>query len=302
MSRAIIFLFLEAREIVPIDDSKNVYSIKSNLTYLSGSFTMKATIRREEMEGFIKFFGTGGARFVASRQLRATGGLWLKYKETNLYIDPGPGAIVKIRESQERFEPADLDGIVLTHKHMDHSNDVNILIESMAEGGFKKRGTLFAPEDAIGEDPVVHRFVRNYLDDIVLLKEKGRYSIKDISFNTPVRHRHPVETYGLIFHLNVTIGLIADTRFFDKLPDYYPVDYLIINVLRSQPIENHEIIEHLAVDDARTIIARVKPKAAILTHFGFKMIQEGPDVIAERLSDETGVNVIAAQDGMKWEF
>ena len=46
------------------------------------------------MEGFIKFFGTGGARFVASRQLRATGGLWLKYKETNLYIDPGPGAIV----------------------------------------------------------------------------------------------------------------------------------------------------------------------------------------------------------------
>ena len=255
-----------------------------------------------EMKGFIKFFGTGGARFVASRQLRATGGLWLNYKETNLYIDPGPGAIVKIRESQERFEPADLDGIILTHKHMDHSNDVNILIESMAEGGFKKRGTLFAPQDAIGDEPVVFRFVRNYLDAVVLLKERGRYSIKDISFSTPVRHHHPVETYGLLFHLNVTIGLIADTRFFDELPDYYKVDYLIINVLRSQPIENHEIIEHLAVNDVRTIVTRVKPKAAILTHFGFKMIQEGPDVIAERLSDETGVNVIAARDGMKWEF
>jgi ribonuclease BN (tRNA processing enzyme) len=263
---------------------------------------MKATIRRVEMEGFIKFFGTGGARFVASRQLRATGGLWLKYKETNLYIDPGPGAIVKIRESQERFEPSDLAGIILTHKHMDHSNDVNILIESMAEGGFKKRGTLFAPEDAVGEDPVVHRFVRNYLDDIVLFKEKGRYSIKDIFFSTPVRHRHPVETFGLVFHLNVTIGLIADTRFFDKLPDYYKVDYLIINVLRSQPIENHEIIEHLAVNDVRAIVNRVRPKTAILTHFGFKMIQEGPDQIARRLSDETDVNVVAAQDGMKWEF
>jgi len=254
------------------------------------------------MEGFIKFFGTGGARFVASRQLRATGGLWLNYKATNLYIDPGPGAIVKIRESQERFEPADLNGIILTHKHMDHSNDVNVLIESMAEGGFKKRGTLFAPQDAIGDEPVVFQFVRNYLDDIVLLKEKGRYSIKDISFSTPIRHRHPVETYGLIFHLNTTIGLIADTRFFNELPDYYPVDYLIINVLRSQPIENHEIIEHLAVDDVKTIVNRVKPKTAILTHFGFKMIQEGPDLIAERLSDETGINVIAAHDGMKWEF
>jgi phosphoribosyl 1,2-cyclic phosphodiesterase len=243
-----------------------------------------------------------GARFVASRQLRATGGLWLHYKETNLYIDPGPGAIVKIRESQERFEPADLDGIVLTHKHMDHSNDVNILIESMAEGGFKKRGTLFVPQDAIGEDPVVLRFVRNYLDDVVLLKEKGRYLIRDISFSAPVRHHHPVETYGLLFHLNVTIGLIADTRFFDELPDYYRVDYLIINVLRSQHIENHEIIEHLAVDDVRKIVTCVRPKAAILTHFGFKMIQEGPDMIAERLSDETGINVIAAQDGMKWQF
>ena len=102
--------------------------------------------------------------------------------------------------------------------------------------------------------------------------------------------------------LNATIGLIADTRFFDELPDYYPVDYLIINVLRSKPIENHEIIEHLAVGDAKKIITHVKPKVAILTHFGFKMIQEGPDMIAERLTEETGVNVIAAQDGMKWEF
>lgn len=254
------------------------------------------------MEGFIKFFGTGGARFVASRQLRATGGLWFNYKGTNLYIDPGPGAIVKIRESQEDFEPARLDGVILTHKHMDHSNDVNILIESIAEGGFKKRGTLFAPQDAIGEDPVVFRFVRNYLDDIVVMKEEGRYTIRDVSFSTPVRHRHPVETYGLVFDVGCTIGLIADTRFFEELPDYYRVDYLILNVLRSQPIENHEIIEHLAVGDARAIIAHVKPKAAILTHFGFKMIQEGPDVTAKRLSDETGVKVIAAYDGMKWEF
>ena len=263
---------------------------------------MKAIIRRKKMEGFVKFFGTGGARFVASKQLRATGGLWLRYKETNLYIDPGPGAMVRIRESEEIFEPSDLDGILLTHKHMDHSNDVNILIESMAEGGFKKRGTLFTPGDAVGEDPVVFRFVRNYLDDVVFFKEKAQYSAKDILFSTPVRHRHPVETYGLIFHLNVKIGLIADTRFFEELPGYYQVDYLIINVLRSQPIENHEIVDHLAVGDVRKIISRVRPKAAILTHFGFRLIQEGPDAIAKRLSDETGINVMAARDGMKWEF
>jgi phosphoribosyl 1,2-cyclic phosphodiesterase len=185
---------------------------------------------------------------------------------------------------------------------MDHSNDVNILIESMTEGGFKRRGTLFAPRDAIEEDPVVFTFVRNYLDDVVVLRERERYTIKDISFSVPVRHRHPVETYGLVFHLNKTIGLISDTRFFEELPDFYRVDYLIVNVLRSKSIENHEIIEHLAVDDVKRIITRVKPEVAIMTHFGLNMIKEKPHLIAERLSDETGIRVIAAHDGMKWEF
>jgi ribonuclease BN (tRNA processing enzyme) len=102
--------------------------------------------------------------------------------------------------------------------------------------------------------------------------------------------------------LNKTIGLISDTRFFEELPDFYRVDYLIVNVLRSKSIENHEIIEHLAVDDVKRIITRVKPEVAIMTHFGLNMIKEKPHLIAERLSDETGIRVIAAHDGMKWEF
>src|SRR5512147_1017173 len=103
------------------------------------------------MEGFIKFFGTGGARFVAASQVRATGGLWLNYKKTNLFIDPGPGAVVRIHGAKDHFDPGHLDGIILTHKHLDHANDVNILIEAMTDGGFKKRGALFCPEDAVTE-------------------------------------------------------------------------------------------------------------------------------------------------------
>jgi len=45
------------------------------------------------MEGFIRFVGTGGARFVAAQQTRSTGGLWLKYHDTNIYIDPGPARL-----------------------------------------------------------------------------------------------------------------------------------------------------------------------------------------------------------------
>jgi ribonuclease BN (tRNA processing enzyme) len=254
------------------------------------------------MEGFIKFLGTGGARFVAMRQIRSTGGLWLHYRDTNLYIDPGPGAIVKIHGSKERFDPLDLDGIILTHKHLDHANDVNILIEAMTDGGFKKKGVLFCPDDAVSENPVVLKYVTSYLDNIIHLKEKENYIIKDVSFSTPIRHVHPVETYGVIFNLNKTISLITDTRFFDSLPDYYRADILIINVLRSKPIEKQDTVDHLAINDVAEIIGRIKPEIAIMTHFGRNMIKEKPYLLAKKLKKETGIEVIAAYDGMKLEF
>ncbi|MCX8021201.1 MAG: MBL fold metallo-hydrolase [Syntrophorhabdaceae bacterium] len=254
------------------------------------------------MEGFIKFLGTGGARFVASRQVRSTGGLWLKYKDTNLYIDPGPGAIVKVNSSKERLNPVDLDGIIISHKHLDHANDVNIMIEAMTEGGFKKRGTLFCPEDAIDGDSVLLGYVRKYLENITILKENGEYEIKDVKFKTPVRHIHPVETYGFFFYLNKKIGIITDSRYFESLPSFYRAEYLIVNVLRVNPIEQTDIIEHLALDDFIKITREIKPEKAIMTHFGLNMIKHKPHLIADRLKAETGIDVIAAYDGMKIEF
>src|SRR4030043_1850168 len=138
----------------------------------------------------IKFLGTAGARFVVTKQLRASGGVWLSVGKTNLYIDPGPGALVRCLNSKPKLEPSTLDGILLTHKHLDHSGDVNVMIEAMTEGGFKKRGVLFAPEDALEEDPVVLRYLRDSLEKIEILKENRTYRIGDISFSTSEKHRN----------------------------------------------------------------------------------------------------------------
>lgn len=254
------------------------------------------------MKGFIRFFGTGGARFVATTQLRSTAGLLVHYKETNLYVDPGPGALVRIHTARERFHLSRLDGILLTHKHLDHSNDVNVMIEAMTEGGFKKKGVLFCPEDAMNDDPVIRKYVIPYLDRVEILKEGQTYSIKDITFSVPVRHVHPVETYGFLFRVDKTIGLIADTRYFEKLPEFYRADCLIANVLRRQPIEQHDAVAHLAVDDFARIVTQVKPEVAIMTHFGMNLIREKPYLLARQLKEQTGIDIIAAYDGMKWNF
>src|SRR3989304_1289882 len=148
---------------------------------------------------FVKFIGTAGARFVVMKQLRSSGGIWLSVGKTNLSIDPGPGALVRCLSSKPKLEPYTLDGILLTHKHLDHSGDVNVMIEAMTEGGFKKRGVLFATGDALEEDPVVLKYVKDYVKKVEILKENSEYQIGEIEFSTARRHQHRVETYGINF-------------------------------------------------------------------------------------------------------
>ena len=250
---------------------------------------------------FVKFLGTAGARFVVMRQLRASGGMWFHLDGVQFLIDPGPGTLVRAASARPRLEPADLSAIILSHRHLDHSNDVNIMIEAMTNGGFKPKGLLLAPEDALeGEEPVVLRYLRPFLSRIEVMKEGGRYELPPITFETPIRHRHQVMTYGLNIHYSRgTISYIADTLFFPELTEHYRGDILIINTVRLKPNspEGPEIM-HLNLEDAKRIIAEVKPKKAVLTHFGMTMIRAKPWELAEKLSRELGQEVISARDGM----
>jgi len=248
---------------------------------------------------FIKFLGTAGARIVVAKQLRASGGMWLSLDDTNILIDPGPGCLVRCVSSRPRLDPTKLDGIVLSHKHLDHSADINVMMEAMTMGGHTKKGIVLVPKDAVsGDDPIIYKYIRPYVSKIELLKEKGKYKIGNIEIHSPVKHIHGVETYGLIFiGKKDTISYIADTKYFPELPKKYKDGILIINVLRVEPSN----LDHLCIEDVKKIIKSIKPKTAILTHFGMWMIKAKPWEIAEQLSKELKTEVIAARDGMAFE-
>src|SRR5207237_9199053 len=116
----------------------------------------------------LTFMGTDAARFMVAKQIAASGGLYLEEGDTRISLDPGPGAVVQY--AKRKVDLTKLDAIVLSHRHLDHSNDVNVMIEAMTEGGFSRRGRLFCPTDALEGDPVVLQYLRHFPEDIVGLE------------------------------------------------------------------------------------------------------------------------------------
>jgi hypothetical protein len=52
--------------------------------------------------------------------------------------------------------------------------------------------------------------------------------------------------------------------------------------------------------EAKQIIAEIKPEVAILTHFGSTMLRAKPWELAEQMSRELSIKVVAASDGMNF--
>jgi L-ascorbate metabolism protein UlaG (beta-lactamase superfamily) len=93
------------------------------------------------------------------------------------------------------------------------------------------------------------------------------------------------------------IAYLPCGRYFDGLAaDYaqHRPDVLIVNVLRYRDGMN---VDHLTWFDARRVIADVRPRVAVLQHFGTKMLEADPRRLAARLEDELGLRAIAAYDG-----
>ncbi len=246
---------------------------------------------------FIKFLGTAGARFVTINQLRASGGIWIRYKNTNILVDPGPGSLVRVKQSYPKLDPANLDAIVLTHRHLDHSGDLNIMTEAMTEGARKKRGVLIIPKDSLGREPVVLSFLRQAVRKVHFLREKASFKIKDIRLSSPCRLDHSVENYVLKFNFGKTrLCLVSDTKFFPHLAKKInKCDILIINVVFYNPCPG---IKHLDYFSALKLIEQVRPKKAIITHFGIPMLRKNPKRLAKLAKLKLKIDVLAAEDSM----
>jgi len=251
-------------------------------------------VQNSKSKDEIVFLGTDGARYVIAKQLRATGGMLFRLGGCNVLVDPGPESLYRLITYLPKFNPEKIDAIILTHKHIDHSADVNVYLDVITRGGFNRHGVLLAPQDAFGENGVVYNYLLDFLKERVIIKEKSIFEIGGLRFLFPIRHEHRVETYGFkLFYGEHTISYITDTKFFKGIVRAYKADIVIMNLIKLGPSE----IDHLSIDDCEAIITGVKPRVAIITHFGMTMIRTGPWNVARQLKERTGVTVLAAEDG-----
>ena len=238
----------------------------------------------------ITFLGTGGGRFVILSQQRYSGGLWLDFEEAKLILDPGPGAL--IRALQFGKQPDKLDGILVSHNHIDHQNDASLMIEAMTGGMRSRRGVLALNTRTLGYISEYHRDFVN----LTITSPGEKFKIKNLEIEAIPTSNH-VDAVGYKFYSkDGTVTCTSDTAYSEDLIKYYKgSDVLILNTIVPA---TRDIDVHLNTKTAAYIIEKAKPKLAVMQHFGRTMLMYGPEKEARWIQDRTNIRTIAARDGM----
>ncbi len=253
--------------------------------------------------GTLKFLGTGGARFTVATQVRHSGGLVWTMGGIVLWVDPGPGALVRALSSRPKIDPTKVDVLLLTHPHLDHVGDATAVVEAMTGGGFRRRGVLLAPRSALEEEPVVFRYAQGFVARREHLRPGGRYALgPELTLVTPLAHDHGIETYGYRLETpGLTVGHVVDTYWMDELVSAYAgVDLLVVNTTRRAGRDPR--YRHLGTDDAEALAAAIRPRLCVLTHFGMQLPPARAHEAALGISARTRVATLAARDGWRLDL
>lgn len=248
----------------------------------------------------LTFLGTGGGRFTTLFQERATGGLYLEDDATRLHLDPGPGALTQLHRAG--LDPRDTTGVLVTHKHLDHANDANLVVAGMTRGGTEQRGYLAGSVSVIEghehDPPIITPYHKGLVAEVTTAHpgQSARISGMRVEF-LETEHRDPT---NVGFKLHTSDGVVAyltDTVVRDSILDQLQGSRVI--VLGITRPKGAPIPDHLSTEDAVNVAERYEPDLLALTHLGLKLLRQGPDPEAAFVERETGVRTVAAEDLMR---
>ena len=250
------------------------------------------------MENRILFLGTAGDEVIASKQIRASGGIIINAQGYQFMIDPGPGSLNQAKKYNINLRENTV--VLVSHAHINHCNDINAVLSAMSHNKLDTKGVLIANSTLVNGDeqskPFLTEFHKGCVERIIVPNPGQRVGIENVEIITlKAKHTDP-KTVGFKF-ITPEFSLVysSDTGYNTELiKEYGDADILILNVVH--PFDKKDEF-NLSSDDAVNLIKRINPKLAIITHFGKDMMEVNPVYQAREITKITGIDVIAAEDG-----
>ena len=244
------------------------------------------------------FLGTGGGRIVTLSQERSTGGVYIE-DGVRIHVDPGPGALKALRESN--IDPTETDALFISHCHPDHYACGEILIEGMS---FRKRkgGVLFASRSVVKGNgtigPAISSYHRKKLRSVQVVSPEKEYRFRNLRFlTTPTVHSDPTGVGFRFRTRNGDISFVSDTEIRDDIVESHKGARILI-LPNTRPLESR-IKNHLSTEDSADFASEVDPELLILNHMGKKMLKHNPESQAKWIYEKSGIKTVAGVDGLK---
>ncbi len=213
-------------------------------------------------------------------------------------IDPGYGFIDMFRDID--LSIVDLDGIIITHDHDDHTESMESILSLLAKHNDNVPHSKIHHIDVFGSAGVMLKYqgLFNALDPL---------GNKEINFRlmTPgstiehVDHTSLMEKYGCVLHIKqafheelwthqesavgvvietslkdksdrpVSIGITGDTRYEPGLGEQYRgCQALLLNIGSLEKEEGKLLTQHLGLIGSINLIKEARPRLAVVTEFG----------------------------------
>ena len=247
----------------------------------------------------IVFLGTAGSTSALTKHGRLAGGVVVQYDEVQIHINPGPGIITGARSAG-----VDLRNTICflgTDAELLHCNDLNLAVDIMTFSGIERRGLLVGSNSVINGSEDEHSCLsvrhKKLLEKVVVLEEGNKIGLGLIEI-------HPLKVdavdltavgYKLLFP-QFTLAYPGNTKYSETLiEELKGSDLLVLHLPKLIAAEDEKMLDVAGVEK---LLKAVQPKLAILTHFGHDILKEGPIDVVREIQRTTGVQCIAAKDGL----
>lgn len=244
------------------------------------------------------------------------GGYILMWQDLCLCIDPGVNFLTRFYRRE--LSPKDIDGIIVTHDHFDHTCDIEglltLLFELKESGTARKVDFLASRGTLIKYNEMITRGVKGgYLNPIclqpgqsvVLPNWKGKIGLGVTrAFHWEYYSSCPV---GLTFNLTsprnqstiFKIGITGDTRWsYELYADFAETNLLVAHLGSIEREDDRFLPWHLGAKGLSLLIKGIRPQLTIVSEFGEEIGNDRYE-LCKTLSEVTDCKVIPGELDME---